>query len=92
MIKINKKWFIDADRHGYTLCMMAKHKNKKTGEESIQPRAVSYHATVSSALSYYVRIKHKKMVSEEGMTIKESIERFKELEASVFKTDRGTTI
>lgn len=92
MIKINKKWFIDADRHSYTLCMMVKQKNKKTGEESIQPKAVSYHSTVSQALSNYVRIKHKKMVANEELTIKEAIEKFRELESSVFKTDRGTTI
>ena len=92
MIKINKKWYIDADRHGYTLCMMVKQRNKKTGEEEIKPKAMGYHPTVSSALRNYVRIKHKKIVAEEMLTIKEAVEKFKELEASVFKTDTGTTI
>lgn len=92
MIKISKKWFIDADKHGYALCKMVKVKNKKTGEEEIKPKNVSYHSNVSSALNSYVRLKHKKLVAEEELSIKEAIDKFKEIESSVFSTDRGTTI
>lgn len=86
MIRINKKWYIDADRHGYILCKTVKAKNKKTGEEYMTDRQVSFHPTVSAALNYFVRLHHKKLVAEQEMTLQESIEKYKEIERFVFKT------
>ena len=35
MIKINKKWYIDADKRCYILCKKTKRIDKETGEEIV---------------------------------------------------------
>ena len=86
MIKINKKWYIDADKHGNILVKKVKAKNKKTDEEYIADRQVSFHSTVSSALQYFVRLHHRKLTEETDMTLKEAIDKFKEIESFVLET------
>ena len=86
MIRINKKWYIDADRHGYILCKTVKAKNKKTGEEYMTDRQISFHPTVSAAMQYFMRLHHRKLTEETDMTLKEAIDKFKEIESLVLET------
>ena len=86
MIKINKKWYIDADKHGYILIKKAKSKNKKTGEEYIADRQIGFHPTVSSALQQFIRLHHRKLTEETEMTLNEAIDKFKEIESFVLET------
>ena len=55
MIKINKKWYIDSDKRCYILCKKAKRIDKETGEEIVTFTDKSYHPSVSSALSAFVK-------------------------------------
>lgn len=86
MIKINKKWFIDADKHGYILIKKVKTTNKKTGEENIVDKQISFHPTISSALQYFIRLHHRKLTEETDMTLNEAIEKFKEIESFALET------
>lgn len=92
MIKINKKWYIDADKHGYILVKKVKATNKKTGEEYIADRQVGFHGTVSSALQQFIRLHHKKLTEETDMSLKEALNKFKEIESFVLKTTNGNII
>lgn len=86
MIKINKKWYIDADKHGYILIKKVKAKNKKTDEEYVTDRQVGFHPTVSSALRQFIRLHHRKLTEETDMTLKEAIDKFEEIESIVLET------
>lgn len=86
MIKINKKWFIDADKHGYILIKKVKAKNKNTGEEYVTDRQVGFHPTVSSALRQFIRLHQRKLTEETDMTLKEAIGKFEEIESIVLES------
>lgn len=92
MIKINKKWYIDADKHGYILIKRVKATNKKTGEEYIADRQVGFHGTVSSALNQFIRLHHRKLTKETEMTLNEAVNKFKEIESFVLNTTTGNII
>lgn len=92
MIKINKKWYIDADKYGYILIKKVKATSKKTGEEYIADRQVGFHPTVSSALNQFIRLQHRKLTEETDMTLKEAIDKFKEIESIVFKSTNSNII
>lgn len=86
MIKINKKWYIDADKHEYILVKKVKAVSKKTNEEYLADRQVGFHATVSSALNQFVRLHHRKLVQEQELSLKDAIDKFEKIESFVLET------
>lgn len=92
MIKINKKWYIDADKNEYILVKKYKAKNQKTGEEYIADKQISFHPTVSSALNNFIRLHHRKIVAEQELSLKEAIDQFKEIEQFILNTVNGNII
>lgn len=89
MIKINKKWYIDADKRCYILCKKVKRIDKETGEEIIYFTDKSFHPSVSSALSAFVKKIQLQEVRMNNMKISEAIERFNQIEKVVIKSVNG---
>ena len=89
MIKINKKWYIDSDKRCYILCKKTKRIDKKTGEEIVIFTDKSYHPSVSSALSAFVKKMQLREVRINNMKIDEAIERFNQIEEIIIKSVNG---
>ena len=92
MIKINKQWYIDADKRCYILCKKTKHIDKKTGEEIVIFTDKSFHPSVSSALSSFVKKMQLREVRINNMKIDEAIERFNQIEEIIIKSVNGKEI
>lgn len=89
MIKINKKWYIDADKRCYILCKKTKRIDKETGKEIVTFTDKSYHPSVSSALSAFVKKMQLREVRINNMKIDEAIERFNQIEEIIIKSVNG---
>ena len=89
MIKINKKWYIDADKRCYILCKKTKRIDKETGEEIVIFTDKSFHPSVSSALSAFVKKMQLQEVRTNDMKIEEAIERFNKIEKVIIKSGNG---
>lgn len=92
MIKINKKWYITADKREYILVNIRKCVDKKTGEEKEYEKRVGYHSTVSSALTQYIRLRHRCLTAKKEMSIADAIAKFEELEKIVLKSANNTIV
>lgn len=92
MIKINKSWYIDSDKYSYVLFKKVKRVNKKTGEEYEAQANVTYHSTVSDALTCLCRTLQKKLTAKREMSLKEAIEEFKKIEKVVIESANGKKI
>ena len=92
MIKINKSWYIDSDKYSYILFKKAKRISKKTGEEVVANVNVTYHPTVSDALTCLCRTLQKKLTNKNEMSLKEAIEEFKKIEKVVIESANGKKI
>lgn len=81
MIYIEDGVYISADSSCYSLVekRVAGEGAKNPGEEYYVPLN-SYHATVSGALSAYMKHKQRKWVQEHEMTLCETIEAFQRIE------------
>jgi len=92
MIRINKSWFIDSDGRQYILFKKVKRTNKNTGEEYEGQGNMSYHATVSDALTCLVRTLQKKLTSKNEMSLREAIVEFEKIEKVVIESANGKKI
>ena len=92
MIRINKSWFIDSDGRQYILFKKVKRTNKNTGEEYEGQSKMSYHATVSDALTCLVRTLQKKLTSKNEMSLREAIVEFEKIEKVVIESANGKKI
>lgn len=92
MIKINKSWYIDSDKYSYILFKKAKRISKKTGEEVVANVNVTYHQTVSDALTCLCRTLQKKLTNKNEMSLKEAIEEFEKIEKVVIESANGKKI
>lgn len=92
MIRINKSWFIDSDSKQYILFKKVRRIKKSTGEEYEGQVNVTYHATVSDALTCLCRTLQKKLTAKREMSLKEAIEEFKKIEKVVIESANGKKI
>ena len=89
MIKINKKWYIDADKRCYILCKKTKRIDKETGEEIVTFTDKSFHPSVSAALSAFIKKMQLQEVKINDMKFDEAIERFNKIEKVIIKSVNG---
>lgn len=89
MIKINKKWYIDADKRCYILCKKTKRIDKETGEEIAIFTDKSFHPSVSAALSAFIKKMQLQEVKIHDMKLDEAIERFNKIEKVIIKSVNG---
>lgn len=89
MIKINKKWYIDADKRCYILCKKVKRIDKETGEEIAIFTDKSFHPSVSAALSAFIKKMQLQEVRTNDMKLDEAIERFNKIEKIIIKSVNG---
>lgn len=89
MIKINKKWYIDADKRCYILCKKVKRIDKETGEEIAIFTDKSFHPSVSAALSAFIKKMQLQEVRINDMKLDEAIERFNKIEKIIIKSVNG---
>lgn len=92
MIKINKKWYIDADKRCYILCKKTKRINKETGEKIAIFTDKSFHPSVSAALSAFIKKMQLQEVRINDMKLDEAIERFNKIEKVIIKSANGKEI
>ena len=92
MIKINKKWYIDADKRCYILCKKTKRIDKETGEEIVIFTDKSFHPSVSAALSAFIKKMQIQEVKIHDMKLDEAIERFNKIEKIIIKSVNGKEI
>ena len=89
MIKINKQWYIDADKRCYILCKKTKRIDKETGEEIVIFTDKSFHPSVSAALSAFIKKMQLQEVKTNDMKLDEAIERFNKIEKIIIKSVNG---
>ena len=92
MIRINKSWYIDSDKYSYILFKKVSRTNKKTGEVYESQVNVTYHSTISDALTCLVRTLQKKLTSRNEMSLKEAIVEFEKIEKVVIESANGKKI
>ena len=89
MVKINEKYYIDADTNNYTL----KEKTivtSKNGEKSDGYKDLGYYTTLDSLFNGIVKYETRKFISEtEDSTIKELLNKINEIETFLKEQFKG---
>lgn len=83
MIHVYKNWYIDSDRYQYILFKKQLRIDKETGEEYEARDNMTYHPTVSDALTSLCRTLGRRFINENDVELEEAIEKFKKIEKVV---------
>lgn len=92
MIQVTKKWFIDSDGSQYILFKKEEYFSEKNNETKEKRTDMSYHSTVSSALTQLLRKIQRKKVKQNDMTLKQAIDEFNKMEQMLVKSAQGREI
>lgn len=92
MIQVTKKWFIDSDGSQYILFKKEEYFSEKSSETKEKRTDMSYHSTVSSALTQLLRKIQRKKVKQSDMTLKQAIDEFNKMEQMLVKSAQGREI
>jgi hypothetical protein len=79
MIKLDDKYAISATEYCYTLGIIAKQKDRETGEEREYISQPIYPTTIEGCISSYLKIKQLELVRTKDMTLPELLTEFQKL-------------
>lgn len=79
MLKLNQKYFLEADRYNYILFANKKRKNRKTGETTDVVDVEGYVNNLSHAMDLIYRIETRKYINEHDSELKEATKFFRQL-------------
>ena len=79
MLKLNEKYFLEADRYNYILFANKKRKNRKTGETTDIVDVEGYVNDLTHAMDLIYRIETRKYIAEHDSELKEATKFFRQL-------------
>lgn len=79
MLKLNEKYFLEADRYNYILFAHKKNKDRKTGEVKEKVVCEGYVNNLSHAMDLIYRIETRKYIAEHDSELKEATKFFRQL-------------